>query len=82
MSRPTVSELLKEPEAVLYRGDLAKLGYERRAIDAIFKICATDLDGVEEWAGYSRPTITVRAFLQARQRHTRRYPKAQPRAGV
>ena len=34
--RPTPAARLENPEAVLSRGDLAELGYERRAVDAIF----------------------------------------------
>jgi hypothetical protein len=62
----TAAERLANPDAVLSRSDLRQLGYERRAIDAIFRACEVlILDG------YSRPLITVadyRAYLE-RCRH-------------
>src|SRR5436305_14158683 len=54
---------LGNPEAVLSRSDLAELGYERRAVDAIFRACP-----VVSLPGYSRPLLRVadfRAFLEA-----------------
>jgi hypothetical protein len=51
------------PDAVLTRSDLRELGWERRAIDAIFRGCP-----VVALPGYSRPVIRVedyRAFLEA-----------------
>lgn len=59
--RPPAAERLANPDAVLTRGDLAELGYERRAIDAIFRACP-----VESWPGYSRPMLRVSAFLEWR----------------
>jgi hypothetical protein len=50
-------------DAVLSRSDLRELGWERRAIDAIFRGCP-----VVALPGYSRPVIRVedyRAFLEA-----------------
>jgi hypothetical protein len=47
--RLAASDRLSNPEAVLTRTDLAELGYERRAVDAIFRACP-----VEVWPGYSR----------------------------
>ena len=63
--RPSASERLSNPDAVLTRGDLAELGYERRAVDAIFRACP-----VEVWEGYSRPMIRVADFLEWRERCT------------
>jgi len=37
MTRPTAAERLGNPSAVLSRGDLAELGFERRAVDSIFR---------------------------------------------
>jgi hypothetical protein len=65
VSRPSASERLQNPDAVLYRSDLAELGYERRAIDAIFRACP-----VEVLPGYSRPVIRVRDFTELRQHST------------
>jgi hypothetical protein len=42
-----------------------ELGYERRAVDAIFRACP-----VESWPGYSRPMLRVAAFLEWRERAT------------
>ena len=36
-ARSTAASRLGNPEAVLTRGDVAELGYERRAVDAIFR---------------------------------------------
>jgi hypothetical protein len=55
------------PDAVLSRGDLAELGYERRAIDAIFRACP-----VQSIEGYRRPLILVRDFLAWREQATYR----------
>jgi hypothetical protein len=47
---------------VLSRSDLRELGYERRAVDAIFRGCS-----VVALPGYSRPLIRVsdyHAFLE------------------
>jgi len=48
---------LDNPEAVLSRTDLAELGYERRAIDAIFRAAP-----VVRLPGYTRPLIRVSDF--------------------
>ena len=45
--RPSVSERLKDPEAVLTRSDLAELGYARRAIDVIVKHVMQEGSGVQ-----------------------------------
>lgn len=67
MTRPSAAERLSNPDAVLTRSDLAELGYERRAIDAIFRACP-----VESWPGYRRPMIRVADFLAWRERCTYR----------
>jgi len=62
----TAPKRLTNPDAVLSRSDLRELGYERRAVDAIFRAC-----DVIVLDGYSRPLITVadyRAYLE-RCRH-------------
>jgi hypothetical protein len=56
------AERLSNPDAVLSRSDLRELGYERRAVDAIFRCCP-----VVALPGYSRPLIRVsdyHAFLE------------------
>jgi hypothetical protein len=58
----SAAERLANRDAVLSRGDLRELGYERRAVDAIFRGCP-----VVALPGYSRPLIRVadyRAFLE------------------
>ncbi len=67
MKRPTPSERLANPDAVLTRSDLAEFGYERRAVDAIFRAVP-----VESWLGQSRPMIRVSDFLEWRARSTYR----------
>jgi len=61
------SSRLANPEAVLTRSDLAELGYERRAVDAIFRAVP-----VQVWPGYTRPMILVSDFLEWRERCTYR----------
>jgi hypothetical protein len=56
------AERLSNPDAVLSRSDLRELGYERRAVDAIFRACP-----VVVLPGYARPPIRVsdyHAFLE------------------
>jgi hypothetical protein len=60
--RAPAAARLENPEAVLSRSDLRELGYERRAVDAIFRSCS-----VVVLPGYSRPLIRVshyHAFLE------------------
>jgi hypothetical protein len=54
----TPADRLANPDAVLSRSDLRELGYERRAVDAIFRGCA-----VVALPGYRRPLIRVRDYL-------------------
>jgi hypothetical protein len=55
---PTAAERLQNPEAVLTRTDLAELGWQRRAVDSIFRSCS-----IVALPGYSRPVIRVRDYL-------------------
>jgi hypothetical protein len=61
------AERLANPDAVLTRSDLRELGYERRAVNAIFRSCP-----VEVWPGYARPMIRVADFLEYREQATYR----------
>lgn len=63
--RPSPADRLGNPDAVLTRTDLVELGYERRAVDAIFRACP-----VQVWEGYARPMIRVADFLEWRERMT------------
>lgn len=61
-ARPSAADRLAVPEAFLSRGDLAELGLERRAVDAVFRSCP-----VVAIPGYSRPLILVADFLAWRE---------------
>jgi hypothetical protein len=63
--RPSPAARLENPEAVLSRSDLTELGYERRAVDAIFRACP-----VVSLPGYSRPLIRVCDFRDFLAEHT------------
>lgn len=57
---PSPALRLSNPEAFLSRTDLAELGLERRAVDAVFRACP-----VVSIPGYSRPLIQVRDYLRS-----------------
>jgi hypothetical protein len=57
-ARPSAAERLATPGAVLSRTDLRELGYERRAVDAIFRALPT-----VHLSGYSRPLIRAEDLL-------------------
>jgi hypothetical protein len=57
--RPSATELLETPGALLTRSHLRELGLERRAIDAVFRTLA-----VVVLPGYSRPMIRAEEFLE------------------
>ena len=63
--RPSPAERAGTPEAFFTRGDLAELGLERRAIDAVFRACP-----VVALPGYSRPLIRVEDFRRFLDEHT------------
>jgi hypothetical protein len=48
----------RTPHALLTRSHLRELGFERRAVDAVFRACL-----VVSIPGYSRPAIRVRDYL-------------------
>ncbi|MFL5915001.1 MAG: hypothetical protein ACJ752_05105 [Gaiellaceae bacterium] len=54
-------ERLELPQAVLSRTDLATLGWQRRAVDAIFRECAKR-EGVVILPGYRRPMVRVATY--------------------
>jgi hypothetical protein len=56
-----LSDRLALPEAVLSRTDLALLGWQRRAVDAIFRECARR-EGVVILPGYRRPMVRVAVY--------------------
>ena len=55
---PTAAERLANPNAVLSRTDLREFGYERRAVDAIFRAIP-----VIVIPGYRRPFVRVSDYL-------------------
>ena len=59
-NRPSAIERLDNPEAVLSRSDLRELGYERSAIDAVFRSCP-----VVYLPGYSRLQYSSRCSSAA-----------------
>jgi hypothetical protein len=56
--RPSASELLTTPGALLARSHLRELGLGRRAVDAVFRECP-----VIQLPGYDRPLVRVEAYL-------------------
>jgi len=58
-------ERLANPDAVRSRSDLRELGYEHRAVDAIFRACP-----VVALPGYSRPLIRVSDYIAFLERCT------------
>jgi hypothetical protein len=64
---------LADPDAVISRSDLRELGFERRAIDAIFRSCP-----VVSLPGYSRPLIRVADFQAFLERHTYQGDRVRP----
>lgn len=59
MDFPSAADRLKNPEAVLSRGDLAELGWTRTAIDAIFrKLPVIAIEGVR------KPMVRVRDYQE------------------
>jgi hypothetical protein len=61
--RVSLTERLDLPDGVLSRTDLRDLGYERRAVDGIFREAARRR-GVIHVPGYSRSMIGVRTYRE------------------
>ena len=62
---PPPAERLENAAAFLSRTDLRELGFNRRAVDAIFAACP-----VIELPGYSRPLIRVTDYRQLVEANT------------
>jgi hypothetical protein len=75
-ARPSAADRLANAEAFLSRGDLAELGLERRAVDAIFRACP-----VVSLPGYSRPLIRVGDYLTLLERSTYDGSRVRPTSG-
>jgi hypothetical protein len=71
--RLSPAERLENPAAFLSRSDLAQLGLERRAVDAVFRACP-----VISLPGYSRPLIRVCDYLKLVERSTYRDDRVRP----
>lgn len=61
--RAELAERLALPEAMLSRTDLALLGWQRRAVDAIFRECAKR-EGVVILPGYRRAMVRVAIYRE------------------
>lgn len=71
--RSRAADLIKTPDALLTRTHLRQLGFERRAIDAIFRALP-----VVALPGYSRPMVRVEDYLQFVERNTYRDDRVRP----
>jgi hypothetical protein len=71
--RPSATDLLETPGALLTRSDLRELGLERRAIDAVFRALA-----VVALPGYSRPMVRVEDYLKLIRDFTYRGDRVRP----
>jgi hypothetical protein len=58
-ARPSAAERVATPGAVMSRTDFRELGYERRAIDVIFRALP-----VVVLPGYSRPLVRAEDYLK------------------
>lgn len=72
-ARPSAAERLGNRDAVLSRTDLRELGYERRAVDAIFGQLP-----VVAIPGYSRPFVKVADYLKLLAAHTYTKDRVRP----
>lgn len=71
--RPSAAELLERPGAVLSRTDLRELGWERRAVDAIFRELP-----VMFLPGYTRGHVRREDYLELLERSTYRGDRPRP----
>lgn len=75
--RPSPQELLAQPDALLTRGDLARLGHTRTMVDAVFREIART-GGVVVFPGSKRPAVTSKDYLDLRERSTYRDDRVRP----
>jgi hypothetical protein len=71
--RPSAAELLETRGAVLSRSDLRELGWERRAVDSIFRELP-----VVFLPGYSRGHVRREDYLELVEQHTYRGDRVRP----
>jgi hypothetical protein len=74
--RPSAEELLARPDAILTSTDLRGLGWERRAVEAIFRGCP-----VVSLPGYARPAVRVAEYLKFIEENTYRGDRVRPTSG-
>lgn len=72
-NRPCAAQLLETPGGVLSRSDLRELGWERRAVDAIFRELP-----VVFLPGYSRGHVRSEDYLQLLEQSTYRGDRVRP----
>lgn len=65
MTRPTATELLANPEALLTRSHLRQLGLDRRAVDAVFRALP-----IVVLPGYKRPLVRAGDYLTLLEKNT------------
>src|ERR671924_40667 len=73
--RPSLTQLLETPGALLTRSHLRELGLERRAIDAVFRALP-----VVALPGYSRPMIRAEQYLELVEESTYDDDRVRPSA--
>lgn len=80
-AREKLLERLELPDAVLSRVDLGELGWQRRAVDAIFKECGKR-GGVILLPGYTRPVVLVSVYREVLAASTFSEDRVWPGRGV
>jgi hypothetical protein len=71
--RPSASDRLANPSALLSRGDLAELGLGRAQVDAVFRRCP-----VVCFPETRKPLITVASYLELLEASTYRGDRVRP----
>lgn len=71
--RPSPTQLLETPGALLTRSHLRELGLERRAVDAVFRTLP-----VVALPGYSRPLVRAEDYLALVSDSTYRGDRVRP----
>jgi len=71
--RPSPTQLVETPGALLTRSHLRDLGLERRAVDAVFRACP-----IVTLPGYSRPLVRAEDYLELIAENTYRGDRVRP----
>jgi hypothetical protein len=72
-ARPSPTQLLETPGALLTRSHLRELGLERRAVDAVFRSLP-----IVSLPGYSRLLVRAEDYLALVSEHTYRGDRVRP----